>query len=75
MDVQVYAGATDKLSIFIAQYDEDNNLIVDETGESIQKVGRYFIPNSGYVKESTGEGEEAELPTWRQSISLKLEDK
>lgn len=75
MDVQVDAGATDKQGIFIAQYDDDNNLIVDETGESIQKVGRYFVPNSGYVKESTGEGEEADLPTWRQSIILKLEDK
>ena len=69
------ASATDKQGIFIAQYDDDNNLIVDETGESIQKVGRYFIPNSGYVKESTGEGKEADLPTWRQSIILKLEDK
>lgn len=74
MDVQIDSEATDKQGIFIAQYDDDNNIIVDDEGAKLQKVGRYFTPNSGYIKQSTGTGDEADLPTWAQSIILKLED-
>lgn len=73
-DVQVDSEATDKQGIFIAQYDDDNNIIVDDSGEKLQKIGRYFTPNSGYIKESSGTGDESDLPTWAQSIVLKLED-
>lgn len=73
-DVQIDSEATDKQGIFIAQYDDDNNIIVDDEGVKLQKVGRYFTPNSGYIKQSTGTGDEADLPTWAQSIILKLED-
>ena len=73
-DVQVDSEATDKQGIFIAQYNDDNNIIVDDSGEKLQKIGRYFTPNSGYIKESSGEGDESDLPTWAQSIVLKLED-
>ena len=58
--------------IYIAQYDDDNHLINKNGVE--QKVGRYFVPNSGYIKESTQKDEEAELQTWREAITLKLED-
>ena len=73
-DVQVDSEATDNQGIFIAQYNDDNNIIVDDSGEKLQKIGRYFTPNSGYIKESSGEGDESDLPTWAQSIVLKLED-
>ena len=73
-DVQVDSEATDKQGIFVAQYDDDNNIMVNDSGEKLQKIGRYFIPNSGYVKASTGTGVEASIPTWQQSIILKLED-
>ena len=73
-DVQIDSEATDKQGIFVAQYDDDNNIIVDDEGVKLQKVGRYFTPNSGYIKQSTGTGDEADLPTWAQSIILKLED-
>lgn len=73
-DVQIDSEATDKQGIFIAQYDDDNNIIVNDEGVKLQKVGRYFTPNSGYIKQSTGTGDEADLPTWAQSIILKLED-
>lgn len=73
-DVQIDNEATDEQGIFIAQYNDDNNLITDNNGSKLQKVGRYFTPNSGYIKESTATGIEADIPTWAQSIVLKLED-
>lgn len=79
VDVYVDNAATDKQGIFIAQYDDDNNLIprqVADDGTVItyeERVTRYFLPNSGYVKESTGQDEEASLPTWRSAIVLKVE--
>lgn len=73
-DVQVDTTASDEQGIFIAQYDDDDNIITSEDGSKLQKIGRYFIPNSGYLKESTGTGDEADIPTWKQSIILKLED-
>lgn len=74
VDVQVDSEATDKQGIFVAQYNDDNNIIVDNEGAKLQKVGRYFVPNSGYIRESTGTGDEADIPKWAQSIILKLED-
>lgn len=74
-DVQIENDATDEQGIFIAQYDDDNNIILDNSGSKLQRIGRYFIPNSGYIKESTGSGLEADIPDWSQSIILKLEDK
>ena len=74
VDVQVDSEATDKQGIFVAQYNDDNNIIVDDEGAKLQKVDRYFVPNSGYIRESTGTGDEADIPKWAQSIILKLED-
>ena len=79
VDVYVDNSATDKQGIFVAQYDDDNNLIprqVANNGAVItyeEQVVRYFIPNSGYVKESTAQDEEATLPTWKSAIVLKVE--
>ncbi len=73
-DVQVDNGDTDQQGIFVAQYDDDDNIITDEHGAKMHKITRLFVPNSGYVRESTGQGVEADLPKWRQAITLKLED-
>lgn len=73
-DVQVDNGDTDQQGIFVAQYDDDDNIITDEHGAKMHKIIRLFVPNSGYVRESTGQGVEADLPKWRQAITLKLED-
>lgn len=83
--VDVYAGniATDNQGFFVAQYDDDNNLIPtahndDGSVKSYEtKVERCFIPNSGYIKESTDEVGTLEelLPTWRESINLVIEGK
>lgn len=73
-DVQVDNGDTDQQGIFVAQYDDDDNIITDEHETKMHKITRLFIPNSGYVRESTGQGVETDLPKWRQAITLKLED-
>lgn len=73
-DVEVDRTGTDQQGIFIAMYDDDNNLI--EVEDSVeQRIGRYVIPNSGYIKQSTRSGKEEDLQTWREAITLKLEDK
>lgn len=63
--------------IFVAQYNDDDNLInVAQTGQPAnyeQKIDRKFTPNSGYLKQSTKTGVEANLQTWKESITLKVE--
>ena len=66
-------SATDLQGIFIVQYNDDNNLIVKD-GNVEQRIDRYVVPNSGYIKESTKSGAESNLQTWREAITLKLED-
>ena len=79
VDVYIDNAATDKQGIFVAQYDDDNNLIpkqIADDGSIIsyeERVTRYFVPNSGYVKESTAQDDEATLPTWKSAIVLKVE--
>lgn len=76
-DVYINTTDTDKQGIFIAQYDDDNNLIPQEGGGYEMKVDRFFLPNSGYIKESTEEPGTPEegLPNWRKSIILAIEEK
>lgn len=71
-DVEIDNTTTDNQGIFIAQYDDDGHLI-EVDGEIEQRMGRYIIPHSGYLRQSTKEGEEVDLPKWRDSIVLKLE--
>lgn len=79
VDVYIDNSETDKQGIFVAQYDDDNNLIPkqsSDSGEVItyeERVTRFFTPNSGYIKQSTGEDQEETLPNWRSSIILKIE--
>ena len=73
-DVEVVSDNTNHQGISVAQYDDDNHIIELDGNKEI-RVGRYFIPNSGYLKQSTKSGEEKDFPTWRESIILKLEDK
>lgn len=81
--VDVYYGPDlgAREGIFIAQYNNDNELIPqsynnDGSVASYEKrIGRYIIPNSGYLKQSDGVGAEKTLSTWRQSITLVVEEK
>lgn len=73
-DVEVSSEDTDHKGIFVARYDDDNKLIKDEEGGVLTRVGRYYVPNSGYIKQSSGTGEEADIPKWSETIIFKLED-
>lgn len=72
VDVYYDATQTDHQGVFIAQYNDDGNLI-ESDGKVENRIERYVIPNSGYIRESTGEGDEENLSKWRESIILKVE--
>lgn len=74
--VDVYLGQGQ--GIFVAQYDSDNQLVVqdeDENGNPIyeMRVSRSFVPNAGFVKQSTGEDDEEQFQKWAESITLAVE--
>ena len=72
VDVHIDANNSNQ-GLFVAQYNDDNNLIEVE-GSVLQRIDRFFIPNSGYVKESTKTDDEADIPTWMESIILQIEN-
>lgn len=53
--------------VFIAQYDDDGNL------GPLTKVERKCHTSSGYVKQSERSGLEAEIPTFREALTVRLE--
>lgn len=63
-DVHIDSKAIPEQGIFIACYDADGHIA------PLQKIERMTHTVSGYVKQSTGKGEEKELPGFRQSIKL-----
>lgn len=73
VDVYIDRDLTDSQGIFVAQYDDDNNLIAVEGGGYEQHIERCFVPNSGFLKQSSGTGLEEGLLTWRESITLIVE--
>lgn len=80
VDVHISTIASDLQGIFIAQYDDDNNLIPVQYGDGGEvlsyehKVDRCFIPNSGFLKQSSRSGDEETLLTWKEAITLKIEE-
>ena len=69
--VDVFIGP--EQGIFVVQYDDDNNIIM--AGDSKEhKVSRFFIPNSGYVRQSELAGEESDIPVWKETIILQIEN-
>lgn len=70
---------SDSQGIFVAQYDDDDNLIPtafddnEEVTSYEQRITRSFVPNSGYLKESSGTGDEAELENWRSAMTFVVE--
>lgn len=75
-DVYINTAETDRQGIFVAQYDDDNNLIRQPDGGFELKVDRFFLPNSGYIKQSTEEPgtPEQSLPKWSNSIILQIDN-
>lgn len=56
--------STPEQGVFLACYDTDGNLM------PTRKIDRMSHTSSGYVRQSTGKGIEADLPNFRQAIKL-----
>lgn len=66
-DVQIDKNASVNQGVYIAQYDDNDNL-----GE-LTRIDRKVYLSSGYAKQSTKLDSETDLPTFREAIVLKLE--
>lgn len=58
--------------MYVAQFDDDDRLIEND-GNPLTRVERYFIPNGGFVKQSSETDAEASVPGWRATIKLVVE--
>lgn len=67
-DVFIDESATPEQGVFIACHDTDGNI------QPMQRVLRMAYTASGYLKESSGKDEEADLPSFREAIILKVEN-
>lgn len=66
-DVHIDHEASVEQGIFIAQYNDNNEL------GPLTKIERKCYLASGYAKQSTQQDAESELPTFREEIVIKLE--
>lgn len=66
-DVQIDKNAPVNQGVYIAQYDDNDNL------GALTRIDRKVYLSSGYAKQSTKLDAEANLPTFREAIVLKLE--
>ena len=66
-DVHIDQEASVEQEIFIAQYNDNNEL------GPLTKIERKCHLASGYAKQSTQQDAESELPTFREAIVIKLE--
>lgn len=66
-DVHIDHEASVEQEIFIAQYNDNNEL------GPLTKIERKCYLASGYAKQSTQQDAESELPTFREAIVIKLE--
>ena len=76
VDVYYSDDPSDNEGVFVAKYDDDNNLIeVDGGGSYEHRIDRYYVPNSGFLKESSQalDTPEETLPLWRETITLTVE--
>lgn len=63
-DVYIDSEANPEQGIFLTCYDSDGHIMTP------RKVARMTHTSSGYIKESSGKGEELNIPNFRQSIKL-----
>ncbi|MDR1718061.1 MAG: hypothetical protein LBS20_19665 [Prevotella sp.] len=63
-DVYIDGPAIPEQGIFIVRYDSDGFMAAPE------KIARMTHTSSGYIRQSTGKGEEVYLPGFRQAIKL-----
>lgn len=67
-DVYVDEATTPEQGVFVACHDTDGNI------QPMQRVHRMTYTASCYLKESSGKDEEADLPSFREAIILKVEN-
>lgn len=58
--------------IYVAQFDDDDRLI-ENAGNPLVRVDRYFVPNGGFIKQSSESDSEESVPGWRTTIKLAVE--
>lgn len=68
-DVYIDTDAVPPQGIFLACYDRDGQL------QPTKRIGRMAFTSSGYVKESSGKDAESDLPTFRESIQLIIDNR
>lgn len=66
-DVYIDTSATPAQGIYIAPYNSDGHIT------PMVRVGRMTHTSSGYLKQSSGKGEEKSIPNFRQAITLILD--
>lgn len=66
-DVYIDTNATPMQGIYIAPYNSDGHIT------PMVRVGRMTHTSSGYLKQSSGKGEEKLVPNFRQAITLILD--
>lgn len=66
-DVYIDKEASVEQGVFVAQYNDN-----DELG-LLTKIDRKCYLSSGYAKQSTKQGAESNLPTFREAVVIKLE--
>ncbi|WP_347223012.1 hypothetical protein [Bacteroides congonensis] len=66
-DVYIDSEASVEQGVFIAQYNDNNEL------GPLTKIERKCYLASGYAKQSTQQDAESELPTFREAITVKIE--
>jgi hypothetical protein len=67
-DVYIDETAIPEQGVFLACYDSDGKIGLP------QKINRMTYTNSGYIKQSTQKEEEVDLPNFRQSIKLIIDN-
>lgn len=67
-DVYIDENTVPEQGVFIACHDADGQI------QPLQRVGRMTHTASGYLKESSRKDEESELPTFREAITLRIEN-
>lgn len=68
-DVYIDASAEPQQGIFMVCYDSDGIIT------PMKKIERMAFTTSGYLKQSTGKGGEVDIPNFRESIKLMVENK
>ena len=67
-DVYIDDTVIPQQGVFMACYDSDGHITAPK------KINRMTYTTSGYIKQSTGKGEEVDLPNFRQSIKLVIDN-